>query len=246
MLADFAARIDELNAAAEQAAGFVWQYADDEESPASSDPTLLFNLSVWESPEALRNYVRGEAHLPVMRRRVEWFERMSPPSLALWWLPTGERPGPREAMERLDYQARHGATEAAFTFREAFPAPEAPGSEAVDGPVNYESRRFAPVQNSANGDVDGATVFEYRQRGGRVWARYHGPGVVFGSLVAASDPAGALDMRYRHFTPAGELRAGICRSTPEILPDGRLRLQENWQWTVGDRSTGRSVLEELR
>ena len=74
-------------------------------------------------------------------------------------------------------------------------------------------------------------MFEYRQTGGRVWARYGGPGVLFGSLVAASDAAGALDMRYRHFNPAGELRAGICRSTPEQLPDGRLRLHEEWQWT---------------
>jgi hypothetical protein len=38
---------------------------------------------------------------------------------------------------------------------------------------------------------------------------------------------------------------GICRSTPEILPDGRIRLHEKWQWTSGDRSSGESIVEEI-
>jgi hypothetical protein len=42
----------------------------------------------------------------------------------------------------------------------------------------------------------------------------------------------------------GELMTGICRSTPEILPDGRIRLHESWQWTSGDESRGFSVVEE--
>lgn len=123
-LAEFVARIAELNAAAEAAPGFVWRYRDDDESPAIEDPSLLFNLSVWESPEALQSYVRGGIHMPVMRRRAEWFERRDAPSLALWWIPAGERPGAREAMARLDCLAKHGPTERAFTFREVFPPPK--------------------------------------------------------------------------------------------------------------------------
>jgi hypothetical protein len=244
-LADFIANIARVNAAAEQAPGFVWRYLDDEESPSIGDSTLLFNLSVWEAPEALEDYVRGGAHLPIMRRRAEWFKRPDAPSLALWWLPAGDHPRPSEAMARLDFLARHGPTEAAFTFREPFPAPPAPEAEPVAGAVSYDGRRFAPVRNSANGDVDSATIFEYRQRGGRVRARYSGAGILFGSLVAASDARGALDVRYRHFTPEGNLRAGLCRSTPENLPGGRLRIHEDWQWTVADRSAGQSLLEEL-
>jgi hypothetical protein len=30
------------------------------------------------------------------------------------------------------------------------------------------------------------------------------------------------------------------------LPDGRVRLTEDWRWTNGDGSTGRSILEEVR
>ena len=245
-LADFTARIADVNAAAEAAPGFVWRYLDDEESPAVADPLLLFNLSVWESPEHLHAFIRGEDHMPVMRRRAEWFERRSQPSFALWWLPAGERPGAREAMERLELLAAYGPGDAAFSPGEPMPPPAAPESEPVAGPFRYDGRRFRPLANSANGDVDDATVFEYRQRGGRVWARYSGPRIRFGSLVAASDAEGGLDMRYRHLTPEGALRTGVCRTRPELLPDGRLRLHERWQWTSGDGSSGESVLEELR
>jgi len=38
---------------------------------------------------------------------------------------------------------------------------------------------------------------------------------------------------------------GICTSTPEILPDGKIRLHEKWRWTSGDLSEGESVIEEV-
>lgn len=44
----------------------------------------------------------------------------------------------------------------------------------------------------------------------------------------------------------GDLRTGICRSTPVLLEDGRMRLLEKWRWTSGDRSEGESVVEEVR
>ena len=39
---------------------------------------------------------------------------------------------------------------------------------------------------------------------------------------------------------------GLCRSRLEILPDGRYRLHEDWQWTGGDKSRGTSTIEEVR
>ena len=100
--------------------------------------------------------------------------------------------------------------------------------------------------NTPNGDVSGDTRFHYRQRGGRVWATYSGGRVRFGSLVAVGDLAGRLDMRYHHVAPGDALRTGTCIATPELLSDGRIRLLEEWQWTNGDRSSGRSVVEEVR
>jgi hypothetical protein len=112
--------------------------------------------------------------------------------------------------------------------------------------INYDNRRFVSVSNSDNGEVSDATVFHYRQEGDVVWATYRGGAIVIGSLIAKVDESDCLDMRYQHMNSDGELMTGKCRSTPEILPDGRLRLREVWQWTSGDFSRGESVIEEIR
>jgi hypothetical protein len=109
-----------------------------------------------------------------------------------------------------------------------------------------DRRCFATGENSPNGDADARTRFYYRQNGGRVWATYKGGRVRFGSLVAAGIQSGGLDVRYHHVDVDGELRTGSCASMPEVLPDGRIRLIEEWQWTNGDGSRGSSVLEEVR
>ena len=111
---------------------------------------------------------------------------------------------------------------------------------------DYHDRRFRAVSTAANGEVSGETVFHYRQAGAVVWATYEGGGVRLGTLVATVDDAGGLDMRYAHVNAAGALMTGTCASTPETLPDGRLRLHERWQWTSGDQSDGTSVVEEVR
>ena len=111
--------------------------------------------------------------------------------------------------------------------------------------INYDGRRFALVENSEAGEVGAGTVFRYRQRGPVVWATYEGGRVLFGTLVASADAAGKLDMRYSHVNARGELMTGRCRSIPEVLPDGRLRLHESWQWTCGDFASGQSIVEEV-
>jgi len=113
-------------------------------------------------------------------------------------------------------------------------------------PISYDGRQFRSVPNTANGDVSDATRFEYRQRGDVVWATYEGGGVRLGTLVASVGDDGSLDMRYAHVNASGELMTGECRSTPEVLSDGRLRLHERWRWTSGDGSAGTSVIEETR
>jgi hypothetical protein len=110
--------------------------------------------------------------------------------------------------------------------------------------IDYHGRQFRSVASSG-GDVDEATLFAYEQRGAIVTATYAGGGVAVGSLIAVVGADGSLDMRYHHVNQAGELMTGTCRSTLEILPDGRYRLHESWQWTCGDGARGRSVVEEL-
>ncbi|MEM8559026.1 MAG: n-acetylglutamate synthase [Bacteroidota bacterium] len=112
-------------------------------------------------------------------------------------------------------------------------------------PISYDGRQFRAVSNAPNSEVSDATRFAYRQRGDVVWATYEGGGVRFGTLVASVDEDGCLDMRYAHVNTNGDLMTGTCRSTSEVLPDGRLRLHEHWQWTSGDGSAGTSVVEEI-
>jgi hypothetical protein len=116
----------------------------------------------------------------------------------------------------------------------------------TDSRINYDNRRFVSVSNSGNGEVGAATIFHYHQEGDLVWATYRGGAIVFGSLIAKVDDEDCLDMRYQHLNAVGELQTGKCRSLPELLPDGRLRLHEQWQWTSGDCSAGESVIEEIR
>ena len=111
--------------------------------------------------------------------------------------------------------------------------------------IDYSGRRFRSKENSASGEVGPETVFEYEQDGNVVSATYGGGDVRFGTLVAVADEGGNLDARYQHVNASGELMTGECRTTPEVLDDGRLRLHEEWRWTSGDRSSGRSVVEEI-
>lgn len=111
--------------------------------------------------------------------------------------------------------------------------------------IDYDNRRFVSVNNSASGEVSAETVFYYRQKNDLVWAEYQGGEIVFGSLIAKTDNQGNLEMRYQHLNTKGELMTGKCSSSPEILPDGRIRLYEKWRWTSGDLSSGESVIEEV-
>lgn len=117
-------------------------------------------------------------------------------------------------------------------------------SSRVEGRMNYDRKRFRPVVNTANGETSAETVFEYRQTGLILTADYSGGRIVRGHLIGLVDADGVIDMRYHQVNAEGVLMTGVCRSTPEILPDGRIRLHERWRWTSGDGSEGTSVLEE--
>lgn len=112
--------------------------------------------------------------------------------------------------------------------------------------MNYDGRVFVSVANSGSGEVGSGTRFHYHQVGDDlVWATYSGGAIRFGTLVATVQADGILDMRYQHVNEDGELMTGVCRSVPEVLADGRLRLHEEWRWTSGDGSSGSSVIEEI-
>jgi hypothetical protein len=59
----------------------------------------------------------------VLRRRREWFEKMTDAYTALWWIERGRIPTIAEAEDRVACLRRHGPTPRAFTLRVHFPPP---------------------------------------------------------------------------------------------------------------------------
>ena len=114
--------------------------------------------------------------------------------------------------------------------------------------MNYdlEGKVFRSVMNTGNGNVGSETRFFYHQQGRVVWAEYRGGTIARGHLIARVLDDWRLDMRYHHLNQNGELMLGHCFSTPEVLPDGRLKFKEAWQWLSGDMSNGYSEIEEVR
>ncbi len=110
--------------------------------------------------------------------------------------------------------------------------------------ISYHNKTFRSVSNTDNGEVNSETIFTYQQSGSIITATYVGGSIVHGHLIAIADASGILNMRYHHVTKENELMTGICRSVPEVLPNGKIRLHETWQWTSGDKSSGKSVVEE--
>ncbi len=128
-MADFVANLDRVNALAENSPGFVWRLQTEEGDATAMRPIgddVLVNMSVWRDVESLNKYVYGSAHVDIMRRRREWFQRMKDAYVVLWRVRKGHRPTVEEAIAKLQLLRQAGPTEVAFTFRRAFAAPDAP------------------------------------------------------------------------------------------------------------------------
>jgi hypothetical protein len=111
--------------------------------------------------------------------------------------------------------------------------------------IDYNNRVFKPVSTSDNGEVDSETLFVYKQKEGVVTCEYRGANIRYGHLLAIVSASGQLNMTYHQVNIKNEIVTGLCKSVPELLPNGKIRLKEEWQWTCRDYSKGYSVLEEM-
>mgnify|MGYP003406028636 FL=1 len=110
--------------------------------------------------------------------------------------------------------------------------------------MNYNGKKFRPISNTDNAETSNETLFHYKQTGNILTSEYSGGKIQYGHLIGLVDNAGNIEMRYHQVNDKGELMTGICKSTPEILKNGKIRLHENWEWTSADKSKGTSILEE--
>ena len=127
IMAEFVAQLAPVNALADKSPGFVWRLQTETGDATSikiyEDNMIIVNLTVWESAEALREFVYKNAHHSLLRDRKRWFEKIDGPYYAMWWVPVGQLPNQGEGKARLEYLRQHGDSAYAFSFKSIFPAP---------------------------------------------------------------------------------------------------------------------------
>jgi hypothetical protein len=129
LMSGFVAELDAINALADNSPGFVWRLQTSEGNATDirpyEDDLILVNLSLWVSLADLTTFVYKSRHRQVLQQRQQWFQRFNGPYVALWWAPSDYIPAVEEAKERLSYLTTYGETPYAFSFKKAYPAPEA-------------------------------------------------------------------------------------------------------------------------
>ena len=130
-IAGFVSQLDPVNALADASPGFIWRLQSEAGNATdivyNDDPFVIVNMSVWESVEALRDFVYTSRHISVFRDRAKWFEKMEKPHYCLWWIPTGHTPSVAEGRERLEHYQQNGPTSFSFWFTNLFPVPTEQG-----------------------------------------------------------------------------------------------------------------------
>ena len=128
IMQDFVNNVDNMNAIADAAEGFIWRLQDEDKDEAIhvfQDDSLIVNMSVWESLECLFNYTYNSGHIEVFKRKKEWFSKMKMMHMAFWYVPEGYEPTFQEAKDRLDYLNTYGDTPYAFSFKNKFTVQDA-------------------------------------------------------------------------------------------------------------------------
>lgn len=127
-ISDFVDNLDLINGIAETSEGFVWRLKDESGDATSiqlfDDPNMIVNMSVWQSVDALKNFMFRTHHKDFLARKNEWFHRLPEDSYVLWWIEDGYIPSTEEALERLEHLRTHGDSPYAFTFKSNFTAEE--------------------------------------------------------------------------------------------------------------------------
>jgi len=108
--------------------------------------------------------------------------------------------------------------------------------------MSYDNKRFRPVGGRA-GEENRVAV--YRQDGDLLWGEFVGGHARRGLLTGLAAPDGRLEFGYCMVLDTGEMISGQCRSTPEILADGRIRLHEQWERFGAQAASGVSCIEEI-
>lgn len=121
--------LDDVFWLAERSPGFVWRLKPDDggplvyrEVPGCGPGPVVVTLSVWETFEALRQYVYRTAHGLFMQQRRRWFVPVGGFTTALWWVDEGSHPPIDDALGRLVRLRTSGPSPDAFSLGMTFDA----------------------------------------------------------------------------------------------------------------------------
>ncbi|WP_256296622.1 hypothetical protein [Haloarchaeobius salinus] len=109
--------------------------------------------------------------------------------------------------------------------------------------LSLDGRTLVGVANDESGEVSGDTRFEFEQDGDRIHAHYAGGSIVEGHLVGTLTD-GRWDIRYVQLNEDGETATGHSVGDVALLDDGRVRVEDEWEWE-SKPGRGASVLEEV-
>lgn len=111
--------------------------------------------------------------------------------------------------------------------------------------ICLHNKRMRPRINSANGQVDEATLFEYFQDGDFVWGTYSGGVIERGVLVGKMNAKRNIHFHYMQIDKDGQMGQGHSKSSTEFLKNGRIALYEDWQWSGNRTGSGTAIIEEV-
>lgn len=110
--------------------------------------------------------------------------------------------------------------------------------------ISLDGRTLVGVENVEQGEVSGETRFHFEQDGNNIYARYSGGEIVDGHLVGLL-VGDEWEIRYVQINEDGDTATGHSIGEITVLDDGRVRVEDEWEWESKDGS-GESVLEEVK
>jgi hypothetical protein len=111
--------------------------------------------------------------------------------------------------------------------------------------INLDNKKFKTLCNSENREVSNDTIFHYKQNEDIITATYQGGSILQRQLIGKIFFDNHLEFAYQHINADKELITGLCKSYVSINKEGKIILEEIWQWTCKDNSSGQSTIMEI-
>lgn len=128
IMKDFVDNLEHINGIGEASPGFVWRLKDESGDATAiqvyDDPNKIVNLTVWQDPDSLKQFLFKIEHAQFLKRKKEWFKPVKEATYVLWWIPHGHIPDVLEAKDKLEYLIANGESADAFSFKRLYPAPD--------------------------------------------------------------------------------------------------------------------------